>query len=82
MSTNQDRFNRAWQAHCRTDIDYADDCERICEIAQRKLDLELTQAQAQVVWQWHSETVCAGWLFVRDEDEVVGAIESFMASAE
>ncbi len=57
---------------------YRSDCERIQAIcAARDYDVSITDADA--LWSKFSDSLCAGWLGLPDDDEdVFGSIRSYL----
>jgi hypothetical protein len=79
----QEEFDAAF---CSDDnVRYPDDCRRIQRVAKERLGVDITLAQAQTIWEDHSDSYCAGWLGLErhastlaEEYEIVGAIEHFV----
>ena len=73
---SQEELNAAFNsaAHIR----YPDDCQRIVEVAAG-MCLVLSVAQAQVIWEDYSDSMCAGWLILPSDNwEIQSAIERFI----
>lgn len=58
---------------------YPADSRMIVNVARERLGLILNDYQARYIWECHSSTLCAGWLSIRDPEEIVDAINTFIA---
>ncbi len=73
----QNDFDLAWLTrqvgfHHREDVRYIQHC------AREDFGITLSDEQAKVVWQHHSESMCAGWLGPIDSDSVRDALQEFI----
>jgi hypothetical protein len=74
MDVNQYTFDAAFNnGHCR----HPDDAARICRVAAG-MGIRMTLWQAEELWESHSAAVCAGWLNLRDDQEIQDVIRSFI----
>lgn len=71
----QEEFDRAVTDFA--DIVYPDDCARIIRVGYM-MGIVMTTGQAQALWEWYSESMAAGWLGTRDDDEIESAINQFI----
>ncbi len=60
--------------------DFADDCERIVRVAKERLGLTIQLKQADEIWREYSDSACASWLCIHNDDEIVGAIDEYVDS--
>jgi hypothetical protein len=73
--TPQEEFDRAVTDFAN--IRYPDDCARIIRVG-RTMGIVMSTQQAQDLWELHSERMAAGWLMIRDDDEIENAINQFV----
>ena len=61
---------------------YISDCEHICKIMKdRGYYCSLTEAR--LMWQYHSDMLCAGWMCLSEDDDIVfSIIEGYFEEAE
>ena len=45
------------------------DAVRICSIVKKDMDIFITQSQAVKLWERYSESSCASWLGLPDDDD-------------
>ena len=57
--------------------EYPEDCVRIQTLA-RSLGYNITMDQASDIWEKHSDTFCAGWLCLGDDEEVTYFIQPYL----
>jgi hypothetical protein len=57
--------------------EYPEDCARIQTLA-RTLGFNITLDEASDIWEKHSETFCAGWLYLGNDDEVCYFIQPYL----
>lgn len=73
---NQSDFDAAIARRCR----HPRDCERVALVAAQRMQLTVTLAEAEMLWQWFSDCADASWLDVAaySEEEIVAAITNFV----
>ena len=54
-------------------IDFPDDCLRIQRICFYRFGLQINQEEAQELWERFSDTVCASWLLLPKDDDILKA---------
>lgn len=54
------------------------DCERIVAYAKKEMGINMTEAEAYIVWDHYSTSMCAGWLCILKDDCINEAIELFV----
>lgn len=77
MNINQEVFNAALGC---VSTPHGADCDRIISVGRNAMGIVMTPMQAQTIWQWWSDQMCASWLAADayTQDEIVAAIESFV----
>jgi hypothetical protein len=70
----QEDFDRAMSSG---DLGYPEDCGRIRRVGL-SMGITMTDIQAQEVWWNWSDMHDAQWLYIKDDDEVETAIQSFI----
>jgi hypothetical protein len=76
--TNQERFDQAADLA----MEDREDCQRIRDVAEERLGIEMTPEQAHKVWASHSANMDAGWLGIESDDEIKEVIECWIERAE
>ena len=89
MDITQEQFEKSFER--KRVIYYPEDCEYIRSVA-KDMGLDMSVNQACVVWEWHSDNYCAGWLMMDvDHDgskghgaykDVRSAIERFVSQGD
>ena len=74
MKITQSLFDAAFN---NSEVRWPDDCDRICRVAAG-MGISMTPSQANDVWELWSDSKCAGWLIIHDDDEIQRAIRSFV----
>jgi hypothetical protein len=82
MTINNENFQKAFEQFSQPEKDIKDDCERICRVAKEAFEIDMTPAQAYLLWQDKSDTYCAGWLCITSNDEIKETIETFVERIE
>lgn len=61
-------------------VRYKDDCLRIKRIAMEHFGERISLFNAESIWNAHSDTYCAGWLFMNDktDEEMAEIIEKYL----
>ncbi len=59
---------------------YREDCQRIKNVlAYHNIDISL--ADAGLIWFWHSNQLDASWLFIHDDEEILSVTKEFASKA-
>jgi hypothetical protein len=56
---------------------HVSDCQRIVDVA-KGVGLHMSMGDAGRIWEWWSERMCAGWLIIDDDSEIIDAINHFI----
>lgn len=71
---------RQLETALRRTVEHLPDCERIVRVALNRLSLDLSVVEAKVIWSEHSDTLCAGWLYLPEKDSLLAqTIEAWVA---
>ena len=76
MTVIQDRFSAAYLAYQTPVVEYAEDVALIRRVAMDH-GLRIGDIEAIHIWEWYSESRCAGWL-ICSEGEARDAIDEFI----
>lgn len=61
-------------------VEPREDCERIANVVASRLGLFLDLRGAFEIWSWHSDGYAASWMGIRDDEEIVEAVERYVKS--
>jgi len=74
----RERVSRAFEEYSRPN--HPHDCKKIIEAVKEKCGVDITLAEANMFWVWHSEIWSAGFLSLPESDEIAAAFERFLNS--
>ena len=78
MQLTQALFDAAFVS---VEAEYLADCKRVVRVGKERFGISMTLQQAMTIWDWRSNTACAGWLMTDaySDDEIADAIEVFVS---
>lgn len=55
-------------------VEYVDDCRRIMDVILRLRGFYISLHQANFLWFWYSDSLCASWLMLPESDQHIAEV--------